>query len=77
MSLNMDHYLSSQNTSLFDLDLEFSLHTASQRALGTNSFDELYEMPMSDPTRMRFDIPGTTSLNRTSTNCSYRRAECG
>jgi hypothetical protein len=63
MSFNMEHYLSSQGMSLFNLDLDFSLSTALQGALQTNSFDELYEVPMGDSFRMRLATPESRFLN--------------
>jgi hypothetical protein len=62
MSFNMEHYLSSQDMLLFNLDLDFSRPTALQGASQTNSFDELYEVPMGDSFRMRLAIPESRFL---------------
>jgi hypothetical protein len=54
MSFNMDHYLSSHETMLFNRDMAFSLHAASQEAPHTNFSDGIFKAPVNSPTRMRF-----------------------
>jgi hypothetical protein len=56
MSFDMGHYLCSHDTSPFNMELELGLFAASQEALQTNCFDELYETPISGALGMRFDI---------------------
>jgi hypothetical protein len=76
MSCNMDPYFFSHDMSFSNLGLDFSLPAVLQEDPHTISFDNICELPTSGPTRMLFDEPETTSLDRTSTNCPYRTAEC-